>query len=113
MTLLGRALFCLLLPSLGAGCLSRDAEGVPDADPFIPPLPHVQFVLDSFALPTTPTQAQQFGLDLDGDPQGRPDNALGQILSTLASQGADVGLGESSETAILRGRILVLIDLQT
>lgn len=70
-----------------------------------------QYVADSITMPTSATQAQQLGLDLDGDPQGRPDNALGQILSTLASQG-DINLQESVDGQIADGGIILLMNLR-
>jgi hypothetical protein len=70
-----------------------------------------QYVADTITMPTSATQAQQLGLDLDGDPQGRPDNALGQILSTLASQG-DVDLQESIDEQVLEGGLLLLFTLK-
>src|SRR3990172_8646312 len=58
------------------------------------------YVVDRLLLPTTATQANQYGLTLDGDAQNRPDNALGQILSTLASQSSDVSLQDSIDEQI-------------
>ncbi len=66
------------------------------------------YVVNSLLLPTNANQAQQYGLDLDGDPQGYPDNALGQILSALAGQSADVSLQDSIDTQINTGGIILL-----
>ena len=70
-----------------------------------------KYVADGVTMPTSSTQAQQLGLDLDGDPQKRPDNALGQILSTLASQG-DVDLQTSIDEQVADGSLLLLFDLK-
>jgi hypothetical protein len=70
-----------------------------------------QYVADTITMPTSATQAQQLGIDLDGDPQGRPDNALGQILSTLASQG-DINLQESINEQVDDGGLILLFNLK-
>jgi hypothetical protein len=72
---------------------------------------HHQYVADTLTLPESASAAQQLGLDLDGDPQARPDNALGQILSTLAAQG-DVGLQANVDASVADGGIIILFDLQ-
>ena len=66
------------------------------------------YVVDRLLLPTTATEASAYGLNLDGDEQNRPDNALGQILSTLASQSSDVSLQDSIDTQIDTGGIILL-----
>jgi len=73
---------------------------------------HVQFVVDSIVMPTSATHAQMLGVDVDGDPDGRPDNALGQILAALARQGG-VDLRASADEAVAAGTTITLIDLQT
>ncbi len=82
--------------------------GRPDAQP--PDLAHQQFVMNEIIIPTSATQAQQLALDLDGDPQGRPDNALGLVLSVLASQGG-TDLQERTDDAIAAGEIIHLLDV--
>ena len=72
---------------------------------------HIQYVFDTTQLPTTATQASLYGIDLDGDPMGRPDNALGQIMATLASS-SDLDFQESSDRAVSRGEIITLVDVQ-
>ncbi|HTM21013.1 MAG TPA: hypothetical protein VL172_10910, partial [Kofleriaceae bacterium] len=66
------------------------------------------FVVNRLLLPTTATQANSYGLVLDGNPQNRPNNALGQILSTLASQSSDVSLQDSIDKQINTGGIILL-----
>ncbi|RMH39808.1 MAG: hypothetical protein D6689_15610 [Deltaproteobacteria bacterium] len=70
-----------------------------------------KYVADSITMPANTNQAQQLGMDLDGDPQGRPDNALGQILSTLSQQG-DVGLQDSIDENIATGDLILLFNLK-
>lgn len=71
-----------------------------------------QYVADTVTLPATASQAQQLGLDLDGDPQNRPDNALGQILSTLAAQSDGPGLQESVDEGVATGELIMLLNLR-
>jgi hypothetical protein len=74
---------------------------------------HTQFVIDRILLPTTATQASMLGLNIDGDEQGRPDNALGQILATLSSQGGEaVDLQGEIDLAMNQGNIIVLANMQ-
>ncbi len=74
----------------------------------------VQYVIDSLTIPTSPTQASQLGLNLDGDEQGRPDNALGQILATLASQAGDgFDLQAEVDTSVDEGSIILLANLKS
>jgi hypothetical protein len=70
-----------------------------------------QYVVSQITMPVSATQAQQLGLDLDGDPQGRPDNALGQILSTLAQQGG-INLQESVDAQVADGGIILLVNVR-
>jgi hypothetical protein len=44
-----------------------------------------RYVVDSFTLPTSNTEARELGADLDGD--GMIDNQLGQSISTMTSYG--------------------------
>lgn len=59
-------------------------------------------------MPVSAAQAQELGLDLDCDPRHYPDNALGQILSSIWSE--DVNADVAS--MIQEGRLLHLIDVQ-
>lgn len=96
----------LLLGVVGSlalvGCGGGDdvIEGPPDTatDHF--------YVANTLAVPTTAAQATMYGLDLDGDPQQRPDNQLGNILSTLAQQ--DVNVQEQIDEAISMGEVVIL-----
>jgi len=81
-------------------------------DPVVAEGSHHPYVLDALLLPTTATQAYQFGVDLDGDPQSRPDNAIGQILSVLANQ-SDIDFQAANDVAVARGEIITLADVQT
>lgn len=69
---------------------------------------HTQYVADTITIPGSAAEATQLGLDLDGDDVA--DNALGQNLSILATQG--VNLQESVDEAIATASIVLLADVQ-
>ena len=71
---------------------------------------HTKFVANQLTLPQNSQQAEDLGMDLDGDPLGRPDNALGTILAAVSSYG--VGLQSSLDQAVQDGQVIVLVDLQ-
>lgn len=67
-----------------------------------------QYVADSVQVPASGGQASSLGLDLDGDDIS--DNALGQNLSILVSQGID--LQGAINEAVDAGTIIVLANLK-
>jgi hypothetical protein len=69
------------------------------------------YVVDSVWLAGSACEAQGLGMDLDGDPQCRPDNAIGQILSTTFNF-FDTDGTETGNELIAQGRMLHLIDVQ-
>lgn len=94
----------------GGGGDDDDDGGQPPVDPTGT---NTQYVVDRILMPTTAAQASMFGLNLDGDEQGRPDNALGQILSTLAGQaGGDFNLQESIDEQVADGSIILLANVK-
>jgi len=90
----------LALPAVACG----GEEGLPT-----PEGPIHQYVVSEASVPTNNTQAREFGLDLNGDKS--PDNQLGMVLGTLASQNIDVQ--GAITTAINEGDIILLLALQT
>ena len=105
-----------------AGGASFDAATPPpDADPpdatptplcvapIDPGANHTQFVADALAIPTTASEAMMLGINLDDDDQGRPDNAFGQIMATLASQ-SDLGIQDTVDALVNGGELLYLFD---
>ncbi len=101
----------LLLASLFtfAACGADDDPGEPCTDPVGD---NHTYVIDGLALPATPADAQTYALDIDGDAQGRVDNALGNLLATLAAQGG-VDLVGTVDEAVLGGDIALLVNLVT
>ncbi len=102
--------------SLGAGACGGGGDDSTGDDQ--PPVDYTgtdyQYVVDHITMPTTANEANMLGLNLDDDPQGRPDNALGQILSTLAGQaGGSFNLQESIDTQVAEGQIILLANMKT
>lgn len=64
------------------------------------------YVANTLATPENAAQVMQFAMDLDGDPQGIPDNQLGNALATLAQQG--IGLQGSIASSVAEGRFVLL-----
>jgi hypothetical protein len=101
-----------------AGCSGGSDGGDDDDDCYSEPIDcvdpagdHYRYVIDSIAFPSTAEQAQELGLDLDGDPQGRPDNTFGYILATLYGQTV-VDPQDAMDEAISTGVSITLLDLQ-
>jgi hypothetical protein len=82
--------------------------GPPEIDPAAA---HYQYVVDSIDMPDSATDSQRLGLDLDGDPQGRPDNAIGQVLSHAFNLAGE-DLDEQVRLRIEAGEIIHLFDVQ-
>ena len=92
-----------VMPSMFAcGSDSGDANVVPEGE-------HYHYVANKVLVPTTNTQAREYGLDLNGDKT--VDNQLGMVLSTLGSMGFDIQT--TIDKAVAVGDILLLADFQT
>ncbi len=110
---------CFRLSSVSlASCLAASliaCGGGDDGDGGTTPTgEHYKFVVDGANVPSSNTEVNMYGLDLDGDlPDGdsNVDNQLGSVLAFLGSQGFDAG--EAVTEAINDGSIAILADLQT
>lgn len=92
-----------LLPSLAAcGGDDGDSQPTPEGE-------HYHYVANKVFVPTTNTQAREYGLDLNKD--GTVDNQLGMVLSTLGSMGFDIQA--TIDKAVAEGNIILLADFQT
>lgn len=92
----------IALPTLLIAC-GDDGQEPPSG-------PHYTYVADTAKVPTTNVQANEYGLDLDGDKV--IDNALGKVLATLATQGM-FDIQGAVDLAVADGSIILLLDLQT
>ncbi len=70
---------------------------------------HYHYVANRVLVPSQTGDAQKYGLDLDGD--GSVDNALGNLLTALSTQGIDAQV--SIDEAVFNGSITLLTDFQT
>lgn len=98
------------LPLSIAACGSSSSDS-----PITPEGPHHGYVVSSASVPTSDQQATMFGLDLgsktSAKTDGTVDNALGKALSVLAALNFDIQ--GTVNTAVDRGSIILLIDVQT
>lgn len=107
---------CAFATSAGCGFdklpdLILDAPPHADAAPDAVMLtgPHSHYIADKVFVPTTNTQARDFGLDLDND--GTIDNQLGMVLSTFAGMGFPIQ--QANDQTVAEGQLLQLVDVQT
>lgn len=116
MRLVKRLPMLVLVTAMSASLIACGGGGDDDDDDgggvVDPTGTNTQYVMSEVLLPTTAAQANQFGLNLDGDEQGRPDNALGQILSTLANQSGDVDLQGAIDEQVADGSIIILANVK-
>lgn len=98
-----------LRPSFFAAAAFAVAAACGNSSSNAPTGPHYHYVVNKVLVPTKTGDAQKYGLDLNGD--GNPDNALGNLLSALATQG--INAQTSIDEAVLNGSITLLADLQT
>lgn len=93
-----------VLPVSLVACGGDDGEGnvVPEGE-------HYKYVANKVLVPTTNTQAREYGLDLNNDKT--VDNQLGMVLSTLGSMGFDIQA--TLDEAVAVGDIVLLADFQT
>jgi len=93
-----------------AACGGGDDDGGSDGQGTVDPAgEHHTYVLNDVKVPANPNEATQFALDVDGD--GRPDNALGGLLASLATT-AELDLQTGVDTQLAQGSVMILADLQ-
>ncbi|HEY5923638.1 MAG TPA: hypothetical protein VIV11_18280 [Kofleriaceae bacterium] len=92
-----------LIPTSLVACGGDDGGNV------VPEGMHYHYVANTVLVPTSNTQAREYGLDLNGD--GTVDNQLGMVLSTLAGMGFDIQA--TIDTSVAEGDIILLADFQT
>jgi hypothetical protein len=68
--------------------------------------------IDIVDMPNTATEANQFAMNLDCDEQGRPDNALGQIVSTIYSRESS-DIDAEIKAMIDAGRLIELLSVRS
>src|SRR5690349_21532845 len=93
------------LVACGGGGDDDDGDGPDEVDPAGT---HHGYVLDSITVPASNAQATSVALDIDGD--DRAENALGNLLATLA--GFDLDLQGPVDEQIAMGGVIILADVQ-
>lgn len=91
-------------------CGGSDGDGNEVCDPAA--MQTYTYVVDSLQLPTTPNQALDLALDLDGAMPLRPDNTLGMVIATLADQ-ANLDVTAAVSGAVNAGDVILLASLET
>src|SRR5262245_18069969 len=99
----------IVIPLLLAACGGE----VPDTPPPPPVVigDHFRYVESSIYLSSSVAEARELGLDLDGDTI--VDNKFGEVFAALAHNGLGYSLHAIASTAVYRGNLIVLADLQT
>src|SRR5689334_15999153 len=93
-----RALFAVF----AIGCGGSDpGDGVPTSGDY-----H-HYVTSGLRIPTSGELQREYGLNIDGDPAGRPDNQLGNVFVALTSN-SDADLQGEVDSAIADGSLVVL-----
>jgi hypothetical protein len=69
------------------------------------------FVVDQLRVPRTALDALELGLNVDGDAQGRVENQLGNIVSTMSTVG-EIDAQALVDGWLADGTILLLLDIQ-
>lgn len=81
----------------------------PEIDPNGTP---TQWVVDSIRFPTSAAEAITAGVNLDGDPVCRVDNALAQVFAATFGLFGDDNLNVSTAELVTTGRIIHLLELR-
>lgn len=68
------------------------------------------YVFSRILLPTTPQEAQAYGVDFNGD--SVEDNALGAIISALASVSTDFAIQPTIDETVYSGATILLLQVQ-
>lgn len=108
-----------LLATLGACSMEADPPPPPDrmAGCFAPaevnPAGEVShWIVDSVRLPMTSAEITQQSLNVDCDPEGRPDNNLAILLSSIYGGLETSDFNQETGAMITDGRLLHLVSLQ-
>lgn len=66
------------------------------------------YVTNKLLIPTTQTQVRASSLNIDGDPQQRPDNLVGELLTLLTSVAPDLAIQPTGDEAVNTGQLITL-----
>jgi hypothetical protein len=91
-----------------AGALDAGAEPLADATVDAGPPERRTWVASLLQVPVTDPQADELGLDLDGD--GEPDNHLGRAYAALVASTGGFDLQGVSDQLVARGSLILLFE---
>lgn len=99
----------LILMSLSA-CNVPQPASAPTQTPEVPSTTGVQyqFVTNRLLIPTTQAQVEASALNIDGDPQQRPDNLVGELLTLLTSTAPGLAIQSTVDQAVNSGQLVSL-----
>ena len=104
------ALILLLL----AACNTVKPTPMPTQTAVVMPATGVEyhFVTNKLLIPTTQEQAQAFALNVDGDPQGKPDNMFGGLFTMLTSTVPGIEMQKTFDQAVTSGQLVTLHEVK-
>jgi hypothetical protein len=112
MRLRNRFASAFLMSSLvfSAACGGGGGDDDDDDDQMVDPTgTHHQYVADSIKVPASSSEATTYALNIAGSDM--PDNALGGLLSALATT-ADLDVSGTVNEAVESGQVILLVDVQ-
>jgi hypothetical protein len=103
-----------LILSLLAACNAVQPIPAPTQTAVVMPATGVEyhFVTNTLQIPTTQEQAQVFALNVDGDPQGKPDNMFGGLFTLLTSAVSGIEMQSTLDQAIASGQLVALHEVK-
>ena len=104
------ALILLLL----AACNTVKPTPAPTPTAVVMPTTGVEyhFVTNKLQIPTTQEQAQAFALNVDGDPQEKPDNMFGGLFTLLTSAVPGIEMQSTLDQAVTSGQLVSLHEVK-
>ena len=104
------ALILLLL----AACNTVKPTPAPTPTAVVMPATGVEyhFVTNKLQIPTTQEQAQAFALNVDGDPQEKPDNMFGGLFTLLTSAVPGIEMQSTLDQAVTSGQLVSLHEVK-
>ena len=103
-----------LILSLLAACNTIKPTVMPTPTAVVMPTTGVNyhFVTNKLQIPTTQEQAQAFAVNVDGDPQGKPDNMFGGLFTLLTSVVPGIEMQSTLDQAVASGQLVALHEVK-
>jgi hypothetical protein len=103
-----------LILLLLAACITIKPTTMPTQTAVVMPVTGVEyhFVTNKLLIPTTQEQAQAFALNVDGDPQEKPDNMFGGLFTLLTSTIPGIEMQSTLDQAVASGQLVSLHEVK-